>query len=245
MSILPGLGGTAGFVPVTLRYVGGYAVGFAGTTIDTTVTLGSLTGGLAATPAVDDLVILAFAVANDDTAVDLNLTVTTAGYTELADLFSDDAVQDTNLAVFWKRMGNPPDTSVDVGQTFDIGNAGAVAVHVWRGAHSVTPIDVTTTTATGVNTVLADPPSITPANPGAVIIVVGAGSHYGGVATFTHSGLSNVVSAGSNDNEDITVAIGYYASWASGAYNPAAFTFSSGDSADYSWCAATIAIRRA
>lgn len=244
MPVLPGMGHIiAGVHAPNLRFVGGYAVGFAGTVSDTTVTLGSLTGGLAVTPAAGDLVILVFAAAEALTG-DHNMTVTTAGYTELADLYIEDTLG-TNLGVFWKRMGSTPDTSVDVGGTGGSDNAGAVAVHVWRGAHSVTPIDVTTTTATGVSSSLANPASITPTTFGSVILIAAGSGHADGTQTFTHGTFGNLATVGQNDVYDVTVGIASYQAWLTGAYDPAAFGYSTTDDASNSWAAATIAIRPA
>ena len=244
MGHLPGIGHImAGVRGPNLRYVGGYAVGFAGTVGNTTVTLGSLTGGLAATPAANDLVILAYNITSGLTGNE-DVTVVTSGYTELADLYADD-LYDANLGVFWKIMGATPDTSVDVGPTGQADNGGAVAVHVWRGAHLTTPIDVTTTTATGTNSSLANPATITPVTLGAIILAIGGSGHGDGTQTFTHAVFGNLATAGVSDVYDSTVGIASFAGWLSGAYDPAAFGYSTTDDTNNSWCAATVAIRPA
>jgi hypothetical protein len=75
-------------------------------------------------------------------------------------------------------MGATPDTSITLtGGTLSADDAGAVVVQVWRGVDPTTPFDVTQTTATGTNSVLCDPPAITPVTPGAVIVSGGAGGH--------------------------------------------------------------------
>ena len=231
--------------PAGIQYVGGYVQGFAGTSGNLTITLTSLTGGLASSPAAGDLVIVYFGAGS---VQDINLIV--SGYTEIVELYSDDTY-DTNLAVARKFMGATPDTSFTLtaasGNTTPTGtldNAGAVAVQVWRGVDSVTPFDVTRTTATGTNTVLCNPPAITPTTNGAIIVSGGAGAHNAGLQTFSSLDLTAFLSAAGNDVNDATIGLGYHV-WTSGSFDPAAFTFSGSDSTSFSWAAVTLALRPA
>ena len=170
--------------------------------------------------------------------------VSTSGYAELCDLYADDS-RDANLAVSWKLMGATPDTSVDVLASAVISRASAAVVHVWRGADQTTPIDVTTTTATGINSALWNSPSITPVTSGAVVLSCGCG---------TGGAVDNAITAptGYGNQVDISAASGSFAitvgiaskAWTSGAEDPAAWTNITTGTAE-SWAAATVAIRPA
>lgn len=223
-----------------IEYVGGYVQGFAGTTSNVVISLTSLTGGIASAPAAGDLVIVYFG-----TGSDVNRDLVVAGYTEIVELYSND-IYDTNLAVARKFMGGVPDTSFTLtGGTLDTSDAGAVAVQVWRGVDAVTPLDVTRTTATGINSVLCDPPAITPITPGAIIVSGGAGAHdEEGSQTYSSSDLTSFISVGRSDTNSVTIGLGYHV-WTSGAFNPAAFTFSGSDDTNFSWAAVTLALRPA
>jgi hypothetical protein len=81
-------------------------------------------------------------------------------------------------------MGSTPDTTITFSQTGNADNAGTASILVFRNVDTTTPIDVTTTTATAANTVLANPPAITPTTAGAWIIYGASGAHAGGAATY-------------------------------------------------------------
>lgn len=245
MSMLSRFGSLAAPAPAAatspIQYVGGTTAAITASTGTTTnVSLTALTGGAATSAALGDLVIVYYGVG---ASADRTIGVTTAGYTEVAELFSNDANFDTNLSVSYKVMGWSPDTEVTVSATGGINDAGAVVVQVWRGVDPLNPFDATYTQATGIDTVLCDPPSITPSTAGAIIIAGGAGGHGAGVQTFSSSDLSNFTTTGGpNATNDITVGVGSKI-WTSGAFNPAAFTFSAADSTTYSWAAITLALR--
>jgi hypothetical protein len=223
-----------------IDYVGGYVQGFSGTTSNVVISLTSLTGGLASAPAAGDLVIVYFG-----TGSTVNRDLVVSGYTEIIELYSNNSV-DTNLAVARKFMGGVPDTSFTLtGGTGSTSDGGAVAVQVWRGVNAVTPLDVTRTFATVSDSVLCDPPAITPITPGAIIVSGGAGAHdEDGVETYSSSDLTAFISDGDNDANSVTVGLGYHV-WTSGSFNPAQFTFSGGDESSYSWAAVTLALRPA
>lgn len=232
-------GATAAAPAAGIQYVGGYVQGLIGTTANLNITLTSLTGGLASAPAAGDLVIVYFGTGS---TVDRNLVV--SGYTEVTELYSNDGA-DTNLVAAYKFMGGTPDTSFTLtGGTLNTADAGVVAVQVWRGVNTTTPLDVTSTTATGTNSVRCNPPAITPVTSGAVIVAGGSGAHAIGAQTYSSSDLTAFRSVGTDDNNDATIGLGYKV-WTSGAFDPAQFTFSAGDNLAYSWAAVTLALRPA
>lgn len=228
----------------TLVYVGGQTQSFGGTTNTGNITF-NLTGGIATTPAEGDLVIVAYAVGTG-TSRNPTLNITT-GYTAVFNqIFQVDATTtSTKFGVWYKRMGATPDTQFTRSGTGNGLDGGVIAVHVWRNVDATTPFDVTTTTSQSADTAIPNPPAITPVTTNAVILVAaGAGSATGNQRTFTAAYLSNFRTAGSDDDFDATVGIGSIA-WTSGAYDPAAWTFSTTDSTNYSYVAATMALRPA
>jgi len=222
-----------------IEYVGGKVVALLGTITDpAAISLTDLTGGLAAAPSEDDIVLIAYAIG---AGVDVDVTITTADYIEIADIRANDD-NDANLGVFRKFMTATPDTSITVGPTTNATYAGAVAIQVWRGVNVTTPMDVAATTATGTNTGQPSPAAITPTTSGAFVIVAGAAAQPAG-ADFTSSDLSNFITETSPDTIDATVGMGSFA-WTSGLFTPATWGGSTSASTD-SWAAVTLALRPA
>lgn len=224
---------------MTLTYVGGTS-GSNNDGSNYAVSLTSLTGGAGSAPIAGDLVIVATGFAGTS---DSNPGVTTSGYTELTDLYSDDS-NDSNFSVNWKIMSVSPDTSVTAISGVST-HAGVTVIQVWRNADSVTPIDVTTTTATGTNGRDFDSPEITPVTSGAVVLSMGGAAHSASVTTTLTSeptGYSNVVFlAKSGTNQSFTAGLASKA-WTSGAEDPAAWDISGNSNSD-AWCAATVVLR--
>lgn len=203
-----------------------------------TVTITNLTGGVASAPAGGDLVVAYIGTGGE--TVDLNLAIT--GYTEVADLYANSASRDTNFGVYYKFMPATPDTTFTIAGGFNgsTGSSGIVYISVWRNVDTVNTLDVTSTTSSATNSVLADPPSITPVTSGAVIVSGGFGAEdRGGAPTYSSSDLTDFRSL--SDSRGV-IGVGYK-KWTGGAFDPAAFTFSTSDSTNYSYAAATLALR--
>lgn len=231
--------GATSAAAANIEYVGGYVQGFVGTSSNVTISLTSLTGGLASAPAAGDFVIIYFGTGS---SVDRNLVV--SGYTEVTEL-NTNSTYEANLVVAYKFMGGTPDTSITLtGGTLSSNDAGAVAIQVWRGINQTTPFDVTQRTAISNTGVRINPSSITPLTSGAVIIAGGAGGHNEGVQTYSGSNLTDLISVGAADTYDVSIGLGY-SEWTSGVFDPTVFTFSSGNSSDYSYAAVTLALRPA
>jgi len=219
-----------------IRYVGGYVVGIPADSGDVTVTLTSLTGGLATQPSTGDLVIVYFGTAS---LVDRNLVV--AGYTSVADLYANDDI-DTNLEVAHKTMSSPADTSfVLTGGTLNNSDNGTIAVQVWRNVGTlVTPVG----TATAINTVRPTPPAANPNVAGSYIVVGGAGARNNNdPGTYSSSDLTAFITADQTSNDRSSVIGIGYKQWISGTFTPAQFTWSTTDSTSYSCASATIILR--
>lgn len=240
---------------MALQYVGGIVasgpVGTENLGLTYNIDLTTLTGGIASAPAAGDIVIVGNGHPQPSNA---DVGVSTAGYTELADLYSNGSIYDTNLSVSYKVMSDPPDTSVTVARNAAAANGTTVnpaisVVHVWRNVDQTTPIDVTTVTATGVDSALPDAAAITPVTAGAVIVVIGASARGDTTPTLftTPSGFGNSV-AGYNYNSAqtlpkvILMEAASYSAWTSGSYNPAAWTGGESDTGN-SWAAVTLVLR--
>ncbi len=212
----------------------------AGTGATYSVDLTGLTGGVGTAAKAGDLVIC---LVGSGSSADLAIGVSSPGdYTELVELVGSDS-RVSNFSVNWKLMGPTPDTSVTVVGENNSANGGAAVVFVLRGADRITPIDVATTSITGTNGALPDPPAITPITPGAWIVVCGVGTGDSTpVAQTVPSGYGNAVSVlGTGSTRSAVTSIASKA-WTSGAENPAAWTGGETTVSD-AWCAATIAIR--
>lgn len=228
-----------------LQFVGANSAGKAGATSgDSTLSLTALTGGIGSTALAGDIVLAVFSTGG---TADRTLAITdgATGYTLAgSELYSDGNPVDTNLRVAYKIMGATPDTTTTFGPTGNAAEAGGTIVHVWRNVDAATPQDVTATTATGVDSALANGAAITPVTVGAIIFVAaGAGTNDAPIV-FTASELSNFVTVSGVDSDDVIAGIGSYA-WTSGAFNPAAFGLTQADSTSNSWAAVTFALRPA
>ena len=118
---------------------------------------------------------------------------------------------------------------------------------VFRGVDTTTAIDVTTQTATGVGTeytnhIYVDPPSITPATAGAMLVIIGAGSENDTSEPTPPSGYS--------DQEYIYATPGYDYSlvaatktWSSGTEDPGSWDLSIAYTQERAWAAVTLALR--
>lgn len=225
-----------------IELVGGKTFQTSSSTRTSTISLTDLTGGTGSSPSENDIVIVFYAIAYDGTPP--VLSVLTSGYTTIANIHANDT-WDAGLLAAYKVMGSTPDTSVDV--TFTGGtpseDARTAVVFVFRNVSMTTPIDVTTQTATGINSTQPNPPSITPVTSGAVIVACGAGCHQDeDNKAYSSSDLSPFLTIGTSGYNTSTIGAGLK-EWTSGAFNPAQFTYSGTTSTSSSWAAVTIAIR--
>ena len=216
------------------------AITLVGTASANRATDGALTVTLPVGTTTNDVVYFAYEFGDNS---DFNMSMSTTGYTEIADLFGDDDFK-CNLAVFRKVMGGTPDTeAVSNAHGGNAGSSIAAVVMVLRGVDTTTPEDAAATTLAAANTNIPDPPSITTVTNGAWVLAVGSSTN-AEVAT-APTGYSDVVTAvatGAWDNCGIAMALKEIA--VAGAENPGAFgniTDSSGRAA----CSVTIAVRPA
>ena len=233
------MGATSAAAAANIEYVGGRTFAFPGTTGNVYMSLsGTLTGGLDTSPSGGDLVIVYFG-----TGSNANRDLVVSGYTEITELFADDSY-DTNLVVAYKVYSFGSEIITLTGGTRSTSDAGAVAIQVWRGVDTVTPLDVSAKTLTGGNTLLADFENITPVTSGAIILAGAAGAHLREIHTYSSSNLTGFISIGSDDTFDVTIGLGYHV-WTSGSFTPNELTFSSTDSASFSYASCVLALRPA
>jgi len=234
----------AGAGPKDIEYVGGIIASAPNTSTDQTVSLTSLTGGVGSSAEIGDLVVVYYGIATNES--NENLSFVTSGYTEVADLYQKDNYSG-ELLVGYKVMGATPDASVTCNTPTSTTSWGPVmAVQVWRNVDTTTPMDVTPTTALQGNTLLINPPAITPVTAGAIIISGGCGGHnHQSADTYSSSDLSNFLTLSGTQAYKPCVGMGSYSDWESGAFDPAAFTFSDSTGSSYSCTSCTLALRPA
>lgn len=202
-----------------------------------TYSLTSLSGGVASAPQAGDIVIACVAFNN---SIDRNIQCSTSGYTEVADLYASSG-NDCHLGVYYKVL-----TTAETSVAFNLGvaeNAFFVA-HVWRNQNS-TPLDVTSTTATSINSGVPNAPAITTATDKAVVIAIGAcaGSSTSTLSSLTvPSGMTNFRTAGQTSFARIGIASSVVAT--SGSFDPPSFGGGNSSSVN-SFCAVTMALRPA
>lgn len=200
-----------------LQFVGGQARSNLSTGTQTpSFSLLNLLGGLDTAPQIGDFVIVGIVAMG---SADYNIQCTSAGYTEVSDLYSNSTTA-ISMAVYRKRL-----TTAETSVAFDLGvsTRAAFAVHVWRKLDNTTPANILTTSATGVGGV-PNAPSVGTSGNG-VVVVFGAAS--GGniptnLSTLTvPSGMENFYQLTSAAQACIGVASARRS--VSGTYDPAAF----------------------
>lgn len=233
------------FIPSrgNLTYVGGAsnAVALSASTTSVTISINGLSGGIASAPAAGDIVIFAFAFAADQ-----NQSSTIGnGFTQIASLYSDGTTHDSRLTVAYKVMGSTPDGSVTITGNLFSDFSYAWAVQVWRNEDPTTPLDVSTVTATAINSSRANPPAITTVSNNSVVVAIGAGAFANTTAlNYTTTDLSNFRTSAAQDTNSVVIGMGSALVSTPGTFDPVAFGGSATNSAA-SWTAVTLAIRPA
>jgi len=229
---------------MAIQYVGGRSGGFPGSTSgNTNVALNSgLTGGIGASVATGDLVIVAYGTGSSADRTLLIQNPSAVAYTLIgSELYSDGTTYDTNLRVAYRFMPSPAEASVQLGPTGAGADGGAYVIHVYRGVDTTTPLDVAATTATATGTARPNPPSITPTTSGAFVVVATCGAAIDMANTFTFASATNLLQGYDDDTNEVRTSLATY-TWTSGALDPAASTTGSNVAAD-SWAAISIALR--
>ncbi len=211
----------------------------------------SLVDSAGGTPTIlaDDLVVAIFSCGSSSDRPDATIQAT--GYTlGNTNLTSANGAIVANLQMSYKKMPSTPDTSFSYGVSGGTNPSRSCAVFVFRGVNTTTPLDVTSTIASGTGTGAADPPTITPSTAGAWIGVAGSYCHNGDRILYTNPGdLSSTTNhfrsaLGTDTIRDGCVGAGIKTNWTSGAFDGS--TLSGGStSGTAAWCALAYALRPA
>ena len=225
-----------------IPFVGGHTEGYAGTTSDITISLTSLSGGLATQPSANDIVV---AIIGSVRATGNGHAYLPTGYTDVS---GENIAYDSYDAVgrlCYKIMGSTPDTELVIpGGTGHNWSGGAITILVFRGVDQTTPLDVTYKKVSITNSVKPNPAIITPITSGAVVIGGGVGGHNDWGSFFTSSDLSNFISSYGNDDGSCTVGAGFI-EWSGGDIDPAEFGFTGANLSSYSAMSYTLVLRPA
>lgn len=137
------------------------------------------------------------------------------------------------------------DTTINVGGVNGVPDTiGFIAIAL-RGVHATTPLDVTPTEATGIDTGKANAPSITPATAGALLLeFVGAAQAATAAFTAPSDMAAFFKNFEVNNGTDAALAVAVKNDWSSGAFDPAIMGGSTTALSD-SWTAVTVALRPA
>jgi hypothetical protein len=231
-----------------IAYVGGKTVSITpSTSSNTTISLTNLTGSPDPTLLPGDVVIVSYVIGTDDDASNPDPKVTSPNnYTQITDLFANGGLNsssDTFLYSAYKVMGTPPDTSVEVSPTRNTGQGGVVAIQAFRYVDEVYPLQAPANTAVFVNTVRPTPPTITPWDPNAVAVIIGAGAHTRGNVAYATTGLLSFISSGStNVADDASIGAGFRVI-PTGSYSPNQFGFPQTDSGSFTSAALSVALK--
>lgn len=244
--MLPGVQSQSQFLAAAavggISFVGS-AIGLLDNSTSTlTVSLTSLSGGIASKPAEGDFVYASHHITHFNADQDVGV-LSPAGYTELFDLYANDN-QDANLSGSWKIMTATPDTSVTFNAATNNFSGHLAIVMVFRGVNQSTPIDVTPTTQVTTNSNVPKPPAITTVTDGALLIVDGGNSANAGTNLLGITDMDTVVVDYVRGSYAGSHAIGFKSQATAGLFTPANFTYFE-DSTTFSANAATIALRPA
>jgi uncharacterized protein YsxB (DUF464 family) len=222
----------------TIQFIGaGWITTFTG---GTSINLNALNTGPRPGPLLENDIVIAIHQCRIDSNVDVG--VSTAGYTEISDIFSDGSTtNDTNLSVSWKRMGATPDTTVT---KLSPGGREVFIAYVFRGVDTTNPFDVTATTATGSGSGIPNNPSITPITNNSVVVAIGAGINAaltGATPPASFSESISILDIAVSARPLLSVAMRRWRT-GDGAIDPAAWGNIT-DDAGYAWAAVTLALR--
>jgi hypothetical protein len=210
-------------------------------TVGTATSGGTITATIPAGRMAGDFILVVHAARS---SADLNMSLTDPAYTKIADLYANDTV-DSNLGVHWK-ISNGTEAALSLPGGAGFTNA-TCSVQVWRGVDLVSPLDVTPTTATGIDAGIAVNPPITTVTDGALVLVAASVMTGTSAAVVTQpSGFADLTVATTPGGSIITRAsVASKLTASAGLVLGGSWSASGGDSALYSWCACTLAIRPA
>jgi len=233
-------------------FVGAVTAGVANSAAEFTASLnGTLTGGIASSPANgDDIIVIAACSTSNATSGVKCAGDTNGNYTQIIAPVYVDSIRDTRLTAWAYRQGGTPDTllAVDAGTNQTTAGSAAIIL-VFRGVDAATRLDVARATATGIDNNDPDPPARTPVTDLALFLAVGCSS-CGPAATaelVRNSGWSpSVYHSVVGSLSGIKLAVeGKVWRTGDGEINPAAWADADTPETDYTWIAGAIVLRPA
>lgn len=171
--------------------------------------------------------------------------VTSPTATSVANLYSNDTY-DSNLNASWFFFTS----SASFGVTYRTSGSNllpsSIIIMLFRGVDPTTPLDVTPTTATGINSQNFNPPAITPVSANTTIVTAGmvADNPTGTISTFPtgYTSIANTNLAGTTSWILTSTTYKTLSGGAGVSQDPSNFTTTT-TSANASWAAFTIALR--
>ena len=215
-----------------IEFVGAYQAGWGNFTATETVSVGTLTGGIASSASEGDFFIAA-AMGSRLSAGSQNHTVTGnqsgAATIELQDTSGAGSNDySPSITVVGGFEGATVNTSFDVtASLYNSALSGVLTIMYFRGVDGTTPFDVASTwfdeaeTSEGTEDGDVEPPTITPTTSGAVVVCFGNHSDLSSGHTFTDDAgdFEDFFVAVGNDSIATTATAGW-ASWTSGTFDP-------------------------
>lgn len=211
---------------------------------------GAITMALPGSMAMNDLIIVAYGVADDD-FTQPTLAMTTAGYTELTtSTLSVDggAAGDGNLAVFYKFHNGSDTNAVTTAAGTGTDSSTAAALQVFRGVATVAeggPLEIAIQVASGASGGDPNPPQVatfTEATSAIVIAGMVASATSPLTLTAPTNYTTNALNSTGTDSFSASVGLAYRLSGAADPENPGVFTDSG---AGAGWCAVTLVLMEA
>lgn len=146
--------------------------------------------GASVSPAAGDVVFVNYVHAMATTATRTLAQCTPSGYSNThGSIIQADDSNAVSMALSYKLMGGTPDTTVSIPAASATTAGVSCTIECWRGLDSATINTTTPTTASGSNTGLANPPSITtPAAPSGCVVLGAFGAAAASGAAFTNTG---------------------------------------------------------
>lgn len=223
MSLAPliGLIAASVFTPSGIQYVGGLEVdGSVWTNVAHTISLsGALTGGIASSPSAGDFCIISFCAVGTADRSGRSISNAAGEFNLLFTGYANDS-NDTSMTVKYKFFESPIDYDIIAGAISSSGNGINVSIQVFRGVNVASPFDVTSVSATGINTALPNPGSITPTTAGSVIGLFAAGGMGASTSTTFTSSDYDSISATTRSATGRSLATAFaLKAWTSGAFN--------------------------
>jgi hypothetical protein len=221
------------------------AISFINSASNGAINAGAVTVTLPGSMVANDLIILAYCAGDNDN-IDADLTLTTGGYTEVADLFGN-GTEEANLAVFYTYWNGTDTNVVAAASGLGTDSASSCALMVFRDvalAGDGGPFDVTSTTATGTTGGSPDPASIDWSTAGTWVVIAGGsggGALNATTYTFPTGYTTNALTRADNDTIDSQVGLGYNTA-PSDPENPGVMTTGGTGTG---WAAVTMALKPA